>query len=109
MGGVRGRGDGLKHRGNCQVDTIAVGKNVVIGEAEDVQAATTHVVVTAAICLGVEMAGAVHLDDQAGVQAREVGEVGADGLLAAEMPAIRTKLPEEAPHGAFWSSLFLSQ
>ena len=76
--------------GDDREDTIGIGLQVIVGEAEDIQAAGMKVAVARCIALGggiCEVGVAVDLDDETGVEAGEVGDVGAEGDLLAEVVA----------------------
>lgn len=55
------------------------------------------------------MAVAINLDDEAMGQEGEVGDVGTDGCLAADMKALRFQTAKMRPEGAFLKGLVASQ
>jgi hypothetical protein len=97
VGGVAGLGDCPEHPGNQRVNSGLVVQDVVVGDAENVDTAVLHVLIPGRVAGLVRMGLAIHFDHQAGVQAGEVSEVGPDGLLASEVPALFAEGPEKSP------------
>ena len=109
MGGVCYRGNRPEHPGNQSVDAVGVLQHVIVGETQDLDAAAAHVLVAGGVLVGISVGFAVNLYDQLRVHAGEVGRVGTEWLLAAEMPAVLAELPEKGPHGTLGTGLVEAQ
>src|SRR5690606_38855629 len=98
-GGVRGGGSGAGEMlGNCCPDPIEI-FHLVVGKTQDcvacgAQELVAHLVITpgAVAAMGI----AVQLDDQFGPMGGEIGKIGTDGRLAAEM-LLGEGLPQQGP------------
>ena len=74
----------------------------MVVEAEDLEALVAEVGVAALVAFRVVgMLAAVEFDDQARIEAGEVGDVGADGSLAAEAVAVELASAEARPEMLF--------
>jgi len=109
VGGVCDLGYCPEHPGDHLVHTALVCQHVIVGEAENVDASTAHILVASSVAFGAHMRLAIDLDDEFGMHAGEVGVVGPDRLLPAKVPTIFTKLPEQAPQGALRTGLVVAK
>jgi hypothetical protein len=76
--------------------------HLLVGEAQDGDALTVEEGVAESVTsLSRGVVGAVHLDGQFGFDAKEVGEVGADGELSTELEAVDLSAAQPAPEERF--------
>ena len=82
-------------------DRLGAGENVAIPEAQDAQAACSQEGVAGGVVGSLRhVLMAVELDDQCGLEADEVADVGAERALAAELVAVQLAAAEVAPEQA---------
>jgi|GEM_PF-6005675 len=86
--------------GDCFEDAIEVFQHLIVPESEHLVALRLEILCAAlvgfALCLFVMLA-AVQLDYQARLEAEEVGNVGFDGLLAAELGTLDLAVAQARP------------
>jgi len=85
-------------------DAIAFGKCLAVAEAQYVEAVRAQRGTALGIGghgIGLVVLTAIELDDQPGFDAGEVREVRADRVLAAELAAVETPIPQALPDRAF--------
>ena len=85
----------MKQLGDALRDTVQILQHLVVPEAQHTPAVAGHVGVAGGI--GRAVLGAVDLDDEPGCDAGEVGDVGRDRMLAAEMGAFELAGAQDGP------------
>ena len=99
MRGERGE-DRRQHR-------VRLAQHVIVPEPQHVESFVLEVLGTRAVVLPpFEMLAPVQFDHQPRLQAREVGEVGADPVLAAEFPSLQAAVSQSPPQPPLGFGLF---
>ncbi|KRA54804.1 hypothetical protein ASD77_09540 [Pseudoxanthomonas sp. Root65] len=102
MRGKAGMGASVRKSAEDQrPDTFEVRHDLIIPEAQHTEPFAMQEDLAVAIRSSVHVLTAIHLDDQSCFQTGEIGDVGADGMLATEAEAFQLPPAENAPQAAF--------
>lgn len=90
-----------QHGQNAVEHGVGVGQDLVIPEAQYEEAPIMEIVVTAGIAVRFGVLATIGFHDYAGLQANEVHDEGADGVLPTELPAECAAVTQVAPEFLF--------